>query len=264
ELDERGRPKTIPGSHGKAEMKEGPDGGPVPNPYYRPTATRVGGRVSHRRLDFTDEEMAHIMRTDRQVFTQISSSSRKSKILQGAFLSTLDRHVSGIQQQFGDTEGSDLATGGGGAAFLYNRETTRLHQKGNVKSSNGVRMVVHPAVLLRTNNFSAAGDTCGTKKSGHRHSTLAEARVMEIVDASSHYAELMVEGTLDVFENAMFYVDPEPEKLIAALTKVGITHIGMPRRPLKQVIKKKVTKAMVNKQLDKSADAMDWDDHEVA
>jgi len=258
ELDDYGRPKTVPGSHGKVIMKEGPDGGPVPNPYYQPIAAHSGGQVSHRRPDFTDEEMVHMMKAGRQVFTQHSGAARKSKILQGMFLSTRDRHLSGIEKQLGASESGDLASGGGMAAFLYNRETDRLHQKGNVKTQHPVRMVVHPAILLRTNNFSAAGDTFGSKKSGYRHKTLAEATLVEILGAHSSTAELMVEGGLDVFEYAMFYKDDEPGKLCAALAEAGIKKIGMPKRPCKQVIKKSITKSMVNKLLDKSADAKDW------
>jgi len=264
QLAKNGTPKTVPGSHGKVMMQ---GDGKVPNPAWRPQAKRVANRVAHRRFDYTDEAMIHqLSLADPHVPVQ-QSSDRLGKILQGTMMSSAERTANGILTPSGGTEGSasaDAATGGGLSVFLYNRKVSTHHVMGTMGRVE-TRMVFHPSIHLYTNTYAVPGDSYGSKVSKSwtekRHRSLDEERLLtEIRQHSSGSAETMAMDQIDIFHHVLFYKLAEPKRsnTIKKLKKAGIDTIGMPPRPVEEVIVSQFSESDMKAVLKASAKSKEW------
>ena len=137
-----------------------------------------------------------------------------------------------------------------------------MKQSGNAGTGE-TRMLIHPALHAYTNAYNQPSDHYGSKVDSYkiksRLETLKESKVIvEIAGTSSKLAETMVENQLDLFQWTMFYKDPNPEELHKLLKDAGITHIGMPRRPVEEVIVADFKAADVRALMKSSAEKKDW------
>ncbi len=256
ELNDYGEPKKVAG---KVQMKTGPGGAPIPNPYYQPEARDIGHRHSFRRFDFTDEALEKYKSKLKMGHRDASGSL--AKLNEGMLASTEWRTSIGVMDYGehykygsnnviggGKSSAEDVQSGGSRDAYIYTRQS-------------GLRLAIHPAMLLETAAYSVGSDNWGTKVDySHgssptlRQTTLREDRpvtlttLTEIAEHGHSNAETTIGDRVDLFRWMTTYKVPGGETakqtMVDAFDKKGITHVGAekgqvgaPRKKLTTVLK---------------------------